>query len=378
MIYIYCFLISALLVLFIMPYYIKLMLKYKVLDRSGGRKIHTGIKVNVGGLVLFISFLASYIVSLPYLSNNENIDSTITFILIIACLIVVGVRDDMNSLTAKSKLVIEIMAILFLCRMGILIDNLYGFFGIYELPLWVSYVVTIFFFVVIINTYNLIDGIDGQATTQALIILIPLFIFFLFLGNNHSEIAFHNPNFWTIICISIIGALVSFLYYNWEPSRIFMGDTGSIFIGTIIACTMVSAINFNGHNHNDFNLFGFEIKSKIGVVVSLFYIPLADTLRVFCARVLKKKSPFSPDKSHIHHFLLRTGASHKTSTLITLTFSIIISTLGLIFSLIFTDNIFIPLLVVLFILYVITISYITKRRLELMKKKLRCQKKLTQ
>ncbi len=354
------------------------MLKYKVIDHSGGRKIHKGLKVNVGGLVIFVSFLVSYIVALPYLSNNGNIDSAITFILVLTCIIVVGVRDDMNSLTAKNKLVLEIIAILFLCRMGILIDNLYGFLGIYELPLWLSYVVTIFFFVVIINTYNLIDGIDGQAVTQALIILIPLFIFFLILGNNNSEIVFHNPNFWTIICIGIVGALVSFLYYNWEPSKIFMGDTGSIFIGTIIASAMVCAINFNGHNHNDFNLFGFEIKSKIGIVVTLFYIPLADTLRVFCARILKKKSPFTPDKSHIHHFLLRTGASHKTSTLITLTFSIIISTLGLIFSVIFTDNIFIPLMVVLFILYVISVSYITKRRLELMKKKLRCQKKLTQ
>lgn len=375
MIYIYHFFISALLALFIMPYYIKIMLKYKVLDRSGGRKIHKGIKVNAGGLVIFISFLASYIVALPNISNNGNFASAIIFILLLACIIVIGVRDDMHSLTAKSKLVLEIIVILFLCRMGIIIDNFYGFLGIYELPLWVSYVITIFFFIVIINTYNLIDGIDGQAGTQALIILIPLLVFFLILGNSNAQIIFHNPKFWAIISISLIGALISFLYYNWEPSKVFMGDTGSIFIGTIIACLMVVAIKFNGNNNGDFTLFGFEIKSKIGVVVSLFYIPLADTLRVFCARAFKGKSPFSPDKSHIHHFLLRTGASHKNSTLTTLTFSLIVSILGLFFSVIFTDNIFIPLLVVFFFVYVMSVSFITKKRLETLKIKLKCQKK---
>lgn len=378
MIYIYCFLISALLVLFIMPFYIKIMLRYKVLDKSGGRKIHKGVKVNIGGLVIFLAFAVSYIVALPYLANDNYSDSAITFLLILLCIIVFGVRDDMNSLTAKNKLVLEIIAIIFICRMGIRIDNLYGFLGIYELPLWVSYSITIFFFVVILNTYNLIDGIDGQAATQALIVFTPLFLYFFLLGDNQSTNIFHNPNFWAIISICMIGALLSFLYYNWEPSRVFMGDTGSIYIGTVIACVMISAINFNGQSINNTNLFGFEVKSKIGVVVSLFYIPLADTLRVFIARILKKKSPFTPDKSHIHHFLLRTGASHKVSTLTTLTFSIITSTIGLSLSVVFTDNVFVPLLIFMFLLYVLSVSYIAKRRLKLMKKKRICQTNLTQ
>ncbi len=377
MIFIYCFLVSTLLVFILMPYYIRLMLKYRVLDRSGGRKIHKGIKVNIGGFIIFLGFVASYILALSYIPK-EYIDNALTFIILLGCIIVVGVRDDMNSLTAKNKLVLEIIAILFICRMGLKIDSLYGFMGIYELPVWLSYTITIFFFVVILNTYNLIDGIDGQAGTQALNVFIPLFLFFFFLGNYNTSNIFHNPYFWAIICISIIGGLLAFLYYNWEPSRVFMGDTGSISIGTIIACTIVIAIKFNGENISNFTLFGFEIKSKIGVVVSLFFIPLADTLRVFSARVCKKKSPFSPDKSHIHHFLIRTGASHKTSTLTTLTFSIITSIIGIFLATIFTDNIFIPLLVVMFVLYVISLSYITKRRIKTMKKKRLCQMKLAQ
>ena len=151
-----------------------------------------------------------------------------------------------------------------------------------------------------------------------------------------------------------------------------MGDTGSLSIGMILASVMIAAIQYNGSYGSDINILGFEIKSKIGVIVLLFFIPLADTLRVFCARIKKGKSPFNPDKSHIHHLLIRTGACHQTSTLITLTSSIFISIIGIILSTIFTDNIFIPLMIVLFILYFRAIIYFTKFRIKRMNKKRIC------
>lgn len=376
MILFYCFLISLLLVFFIMPFFIRLMLKYHVLDRSGGRKIHNGEKVNVGGIVIFISFLASYLVALPFIAKQDSIDLAITFIIIIFCIIVVGIRDDMNSLTAKNKLVIEIIFILFLCRMGIRIDNLYGFLGFHEIPTWLSYTVTTFFFIVVLNTYNLIDGIDGQAATQALAVFIPLLIFFLFFTTDNECLnCFGGTFFWSLICVSIIGSLLGFLYFNWEPSRVFMGDTGSISIGMILSSVMVAAIQYNGSLGNNINIAGYGLKSNIGIIVILFFIPLADTLRVFICRIKKGKSPFKADKSHIHHFLLRTGASHQTSTLITLIFSITTSIIGIILSTILTDNILIPLIFVLFILYVLSLSYVTKLRIKKMKKNRLCQKK---
>lgn len=374
----YYFLIPFLLVFFIMPLYIKLMLKHRVLDHSGGRKIHNGEKVNIGGGVIFIAFLISYLIAIPEISDHDPIDLVISFIAVISCIVVVGIRDDMNSLTAKNKLILEIIAIMFLCIIGIRIDSLYGLFGIYEIPKWISYSLTIFFYIVILNTYNLIDGIDGQAGTQALAIFIPLLIFFILLVPDiESTTIFGSPFFWSVVCISIIGAILAYLWFNWEPSKVFMGDTGSISIGMILASVMIAAIRYNGEFGNQIALFGHPVKSNIGVIVSLFFLPLADTLRVFIHRVRKGKSPFSPDKSHIHHYLLRTGASHSKTALIVLSFSITISTIGIILSVFLNDNIFIPLLILLYILYVYVLLSVTKLRMKKMKKTRLCQMKLS-
>ncbi|MDD4685368.1 MAG: MraY family glycosyltransferase [Bacteroidales bacterium] len=353
------------------------MLKYNVLDSSGGRKIHKGEKVNIGGAVIFLAFLTSYIIAMPQISNHDSIDLMIVFIAIVSCIVIVGIRDDMNSLTAKNKLIIEIIAIMFLCAIGIRIDNLYGFLGIYSLPNWISYSITIFFYIVILNTYNLIDGIDGQSATQAISVFVPLLIFFaLIVPDKISVNTFGSTYFWSIICVSIIGAIIGFLKFNWEPSKVFMGDTGSISIGMILASVMIAAIQYNGAYGEEISILGFPVKSNIGVITSLFFIPLADTLRVFTHRILKGHSPFDPDKSHIHHYLLRTGASHAESALIVLSFSIIVSTIGIIASTILDDNIFIPLLILLYMLYVFTLSSVTKSRIKKMKKRRLCQMKL--
>jgi len=360
-----------------MPFFIKLMQKYKVIDCSGGRKIHKGEKVNIGGAVIFLAFLISYIIAIPQISKYDSIDLILSFIAIISSIVIVGIRDDMNSLSAKSKLIIEIIAILFLCAIGIRIDSFYGFLGIYELPNWVSYAVTVFFYIVILNTYNLIDGIDGQSATQALAVFLPLLIFFiLIVPGTIATGTFGSTFFWSIICASTIGAICGFLWFNWEPSKVFMGDTGSISIGMILASTMIAAIQYNGEYGLKIAIFDQPIKSNIGVVVTLFFIPLADTLRVFTQRIREGHSPFRPDKSHIHHFFLRTGASHSQTALIVLSFSMIVSTIGVIASLFLDDNIFIPLLILLYILYVYALTTVTKLRITKMKKTKLCQMKL--
>ncbi len=361
-----------------MPIFIKLMVKYNVLDSSGGRKIHKGDKVNIGGAIIFIAFLIAYLIAIPQLSKHDSVDLVISFIAIISCIVIIGIRDDMNSLTAKNKLILEIIAILFLCAIGIKIDNFYGFLGIYSLPNWISYSITMFFYIVILNTYNLIDGIDGQSTTQALAVFVPLLIFFsLIVPGDASIHVFGSTYFWSIVCVSLIGALIGFLIFNWEPSKVFMGDTGSISIGMLMASTMIAAIQYNGSYNSEIAIFGNPIKSNIGVIVVLFFIPLADTLRVFIHRIRKGHSPFRPDKSHIHHYLLRTGASHAESALIVLAFSLIISTIGIIASMVLSDIIFIPLLIILFFIYIYTLSSVTKSRIKKLKKTRLCQMKLS-
>ena len=369
----YCFFISLLLVLIFMPVFIKLSSKYEIFDVSGGRKIHKNKKNNLGGVVIFFGFLISYIFALPSITRGVSIELALYYINVILCIVIVGIMDDLNPLRARNKLLIEVAFILFFCKMGLRLDNFYGFLGFYETSIWFSYIGTIFFYIVVINTFNLIDGIDGQASVIALAVFIPILIFFSFLvPDGYCKNCFGNVFFWSSVCVSIIGAILGFLHFNWEPSRIFMGDTGSLSIGMILASVMIAAIQYNGSYGSDINILGFEIKSKIGVIVLLFFIPLADTLRVFCARIKKGKSPFNPDKSHIHHLLIRTGACHQTSTLITLTSSIFISIIGIILSTIFTDNIFIPLMIVLFILYFRAIIYFTKFRIKGMNKKRIC------
>lgn len=365
----YCFLISLLLVLFIMPIFIKLMLKYKIFDFPGGRKIHKNKKNNLGGAVIFLGFLISYIHALPSITREVSIELVLTYINVISCMVIVGIMDDLNSLRARDKLIIEVVFILFFCKMGIRLDNFYGFLGFYEASIWFSYIGTIFFYIVVINTFNLIDGIDGQAAVIALVVFVPIFFFFSFLvPDSDCKNCFGSVFFWSVVCVCIIGAILGFLHFNWEPSKVFMGDTGSLSIGMILASVMIVAIQYNGNYGSDINLLGFEIKSKIGVIVLLFFIPLADTLRVFCVRIKKGKSPFTPDKLHVHHLLIRTGACHRTSSLITLILSIIISIIGIILSTIFTDNIFIPLMIVLFIFYFRSVIYFTKLRIKIMNK----------
>lgn len=360
------FVVSFLVVILIMPTFISLMKKHNVLDRCGGRKIHKGEKVNLGGIVIFIGFAVA-LISVFFTSKIESFYFEITFLILLACSVFVGVRDDMNSLSPSSKLILEVAVILFLCEMNIRIDNLYGFMGIYKLNPFVSYALTLFVFIVILNAYNLIDGIDGQATTQALAVFIPILLFLLFIVPFSVRSNWGSVYFWIVICLAIIGALFAFLIFNWEPSKIFMGDTGSITIGIILSSTMIAAIRFGGCLEQNAELYNCPIKSVIGVVFSLFFIPLADTLRVFAYRVSRRRSPMYPDKSHIHHYFIRTGATHKTTALITLSFSLVTSLICIILSLFFNDNILIPILVILFFVYIFALKYITKYRIKKMR-----------
>lgn len=371
MIYIYFFFIAAGFVFIAMPAFIKLMHKHKVLDKSGGRKIHKGEKVNMGGIVIFFGFLCVYIIAIPIFLRHESIDLILTFILLLSIVVVVGIRDDMNSLSPITKLVIEIIIGIFFCKMGIKIDNLYGLYGFYEIPIWLSYIVTIAFVIIITNAYNLIDGVDGQSASQAILTLFLLFLFFYFLVPQGINSVFGNIEFWSIVSISLIGALSAYLYYNWYPSRVFMGDTGSMTIGVILSCVMIIAIQYNGSFGEDIKLFGNPIKSKIGVIVMLFYLPLVDTLRVFIARVMKGRSPLYPDKSHIHHFILRTSGTHQEATLTSFLFSLCFSMIGIFLSFYLRDDYFIPFMILLFFLYVLLLKIYTKYRMRYKTKKLR-------
>ncbi len=214
--------------------------------------------------------------------------------------------------------------------------------------------VTLFTLIVITNSYNLIDGLDGLASSIGIIAFFFFGIYFFLVGQTY----------YSMVCFAFIGALIAFLNFNWEPSRIFMGDTGALLIGFALA---VITIKFIDYNHYLPVETPFKLTSSVAVGISVIIIPLFDTLRVFISRAMKKKSPFSPDKTHLHHILMRLGFSHSGTTLIMIAtnIAIICTALALDF---LGDNILVPLIIGLCILLSLMLDEILKANIRRKKK----------
>jgi UDP-N-acetylmuramyl pentapeptide phosphotransferase/UDP-N-acetylglucosamine-1-phosphate transferase len=177
---------------------------------------------------------------------------------------------------------------------------MHGFLGIYEIPHIASIIFTIFTIIVITNSFNLIDGVDGLAGSLGVLTTLVFGTYFYFAGQlTYSVMAF-----------ALSGSIIAFLIYNYSPAKIFMGDTGSLLLGLINSILVIKFINVAG---NPAVKFPVEASPAIGVAILM--IPLFDTLRVFTLRIIDRRSPFSPDRTHVHHFLLDCGLNHRQVTL---------------------------------------------------------------
>jgi UDP-N-acetylmuramyl pentapeptide phosphotransferase/UDP-N-acetylglucosamine-1-phosphate transferase len=161
-------------------------------------------------------------------------------------------------------------------------------------------VLTIFAIIVIINSYNLIDGIDGLAGGIGVITSTTFGLLFLLRGDHPLA----------VVSFSLTGSLLAFLKYNFSPATIFMGDSGSLVIGFVLSILCIELINTEQVSED------MLIYFTPSVVLAILIIPLADTLRVFIIRILQKKSPFHADRNHIHHLLLNIGLNHKKASLV--------------------------------------------------------------
>jgi UDP-N-acetylmuramyl pentapeptide phosphotransferase/UDP-N-acetylglucosamine-1-phosphate transferase len=189
---------------------------------------------------------------------------------------------------------------------------MHGFLGIYELPEMFSLLLTYFTIIVIINSFNLIDGIDGLAGSLG-VMACTIFGFYFLQVNLQS---------YSILAFALAGSLAAFLIFNFQPAKVFMGDTGSMLIGLVNAILVVKFINVA---HLPTTRYPIEASPAIGFTILM--IPLLDTLRVFAIRIIHRRSPFSPDRNHVHHLLLDKGLSHRniTLTLVTVNFSLIVA-----------------------------------------------------
>lgn len=301
-----------------LPVVVYLSFVKKIFVVPNKRSSHKSKIPNLGGIGIFIGIVFTTCIIGSAIFDYIQLTQLLALISALFLLFFAGVKDDINTLSPKKKLFIQIFSTLIVVfSSDIRIYGFYGIFGIEDFPIFVSYFFTVFVFVSLINAYNLIDGIDGLAGFIALIIF-----------GTYGYVFFENNNlFGLILSVTLIGSMVAFLLFNLTSSRrkIFMGDTGSMVVGFLIA--YVSTIIINSKN------LPINISNNIPVkVLALLSFPILDTIRIFTIRILSGKSPFKADKNHMHHRLLKLGFSHIQSTLLISFFVILVVCFSFIFS----------------------------------------------
>lgn len=297
--------LAFLITFFSIPVIIQIAKDKKLFDEPDERKVHKVVIPTLGGLGIFAGFIIGMLLGVP-----SNLAHEMQFFIAASIVIFfLGMKDDILILSASKKFIGQVIAAGILIKFGgVQITNMHGFLGIHELPNIASIVLSILTIVVITNSFNLIDGIDGLAGSLGLLTTIAFGVYFLY--TDHLM--------YSVMAFSLAGALGSFLIYNFSPAKIFMGDTGSLLLGLINSILVIKFINIAGTPGSKFFL---EASPAIGFAILM--VPLTDTLRVFSLRLLNRRSPFSPDRLHIHHFLLDLGWSHRTITLSCVTANIV-------------------------------------------------------
>ncbi|AIF44620.1 glycosyltransferase family 4 protein [Virgibacillus sp. SK37] len=310
----------ALVTTLVLTYPVKwLSIKLGAVDFPSHRKIHTKVTPRLGGIAIFLGALAGAIYLQP---SHPHLPEIFLGAIVI---LITGILDDRFSIRPVAKLTGQLLAASFLVSSGLIIEKLtLPFIGTVELG-FISVFVTVLWIVGVTNAINLIDGLDGLATGVTTIALISIFAMAII--DSQILVAY--------LCISIIGANVGFLFHNFYPAKIYMGDTGSNFLGYMIACVSMLGLFKN------IALFSFIIP------VIVLAVPIFDTLFAIVRRAYNKENIMMADNKHIHYQLLRAGYSHRTTVLIIYGFSALFGLMAILLS---NASIVINLVVTLFLL----------------------------
>jgi len=293
--------ISFLLTFLVFPVLIKLFKQWKVLDSPGLHKIHEKFTPSLGGIPILIGVVFTLLIAMPF----SELARYKIFFLTTALMFITGLRDDILILSPRQKMISQFLPIIIMVVFGsTLLNMFYGLIpGDIIFNKYVAFAVTTIAILILTNSYNLIDGLDGLAGSIGLIVLTFLGVWFYHTGNTGLA----------LISFSFTGAILAFLIFNWQPSRIFMGDTGALTIGFLLSYLTIQFINLNYQLPADHF---FKFKASISTAVCLLIIPVFDTLRVIILRLRKFQSPLVADKNHLHHQLLRLGYTHSSSVMI--------------------------------------------------------------
>lgn len=255
------------------PVLIKLLNQWTIFDSPGTHKIHLSYTPSMGGACIVLSVFITLLISFPL---TEWIALKYFFIsLSVMCAI--GLRDDILALNPLRKLLGQFLPILILVVFGN--TTLNSFYGIlpYGFAAWISWGVTVFTIIILTNAYNLIDGLDGLAGSIAVIILA-------FLGW-----WFYNADqfYFSVLSFCFLGALAAFLIFNWQPSKIFMGDTGTLSIGFVISVLTIHFINTNFALSKSSPV---HFSASISTAICILIVPVFDTVRIIVLRLSKFQS----------------------------------------------------------------------------------------
>lgn len=283
-------------------------------DLPGGRKVHTCAVPRLGGLLFMPAMLIGFSTTLVFYFNGAQGQGALTLkissiILAIGAFLIytIGTVDDLAGMKANNKFFIQLLAALLMPFCGLMINNFYGLFGLHALPIWFSYPFTVFVILLIVNSINLIDGIDGLASGLCICILAIYILLYQQMQNTYIYAAG---------TASLLGSLIAFFCYNmWgnaeKGTKVFMGDSGSLFLGYALAYLSIKYATDNQA------VLPYRSNALL-ISYTLVIIPTFDVIRVALFRLFRRKPIFEADKTHIHHLVMAAGFTMRQALIIIL------------------------------------------------------------
>ncbi len=348
-----CVLLSG----FLIPQILLIAYRRNLFDEVDERKIHKGHVPRLGGIgfvpVICVSVATALVINY-LLGYTAFTDAFSSFYLSLLCvfislelLFLVGIADDLIGVKYRAKFVVQIICFIILICGGVWFRDFGGVLGINFLPLWFSYPFSVLVVVFLINAINLIDGIDGLASGLSSIVCIIYGFSFLMLGRYASA----------MLAFAQLGVLVPFFYYNVfgnveRHSKIFMGDTGALTVGLLLA-----VLGIKLYNCDDESVVG--INSAI-VAFSPLIVPCFDVIRVYMVRIRQHHSPFLPDKNHIHHKLLAAGLKPRMAMITIVSVSLLFCALNFVLSMLLNFNINI-IIIIDVVIWVLANMWLSRR-----------------
>ncbi|MBU2948245.1 glycosyltransferase family 4 protein [Zobellia uliginosa] len=284
------------------PKIIKVVEHKRLMDDPNQRSSHSLRTPTLGG----VSFFYVLILALFFIRDRDLFDEAMYMIPALTVLFIIGLKDDLVVISPGAKLLAQVFAIIFiLINPSFTIHSLNGFLNINEIPYYLYLIIAGFMMLTIINSYNLIDGIDGLASVVGIVIMVIYTTIFYMTGEY----------FFALISITMNASLMAFLGFNLSSDKkIFMGDTGSLIVGLIIS---ILTLKFLALRPTAYTELPFLLENAPLIAISILIVPLFDTARVFTIRIANKKGPFSPDRNHTHHVLIDYwGLTHKQASFI--------------------------------------------------------------